>query len=200
MQNLAGNVWLCHRLVYCNTFNTQRDQSLCHHSQLGTVQTSFRLLLWQFRSFKVQNQLRRTDVVVEWSALLVVFRRSRLQISTRRPAILTEDFCGFFSSSSQMLGWHLELRHYRFLSHSSQFIIHLSPFHSMLYSLELLEKRRSINYYHYIITIIICNNNNNRGTFGDSLPSWNLQASPKRRSWSTRLQDATSQKTVIVRD
>jgi hypothetical protein len=49
----------------------------------------------------------------------------------------------FLSPFKQMLGWYLKLGHIRFLPHPSQFIICLSPFHSTLYSLELLKKSQT---------------------------------------------------------
>jgi hypothetical protein len=45
------------------------------------------------------------NVVFEWLTLLLLIRRSWLQISTRRPAILTEGFVVFLSPSRRMPGF-----------------------------------------------------------------------------------------------
>jgi hypothetical protein len=58
------------------------------------------------------------------------------KISARRPAILAEVFRGFFSvPSGECIDSALKLGYNRFLPNPFQFIIHLSSFHSSLYSL-----------------------------------------------------------------
>jgi hypothetical protein len=53
-----------------------------------------------------------------------VFERSRVQISTRRPACLTEIFRGFSKSIQANIGMMYEKGYDRFLPHPFQFIIH----------------------------------------------------------------------------
>jgi hypothetical protein len=59
--------------------------------------------------------------------------KSRVQISARRQVIL-RFFMVFLSSCMQMPGWYLKLCHDRFITHPFQLTIHLSSFHSTLYS------------------------------------------------------------------
>jgi hypothetical protein len=61
-----------------------------------------------------------------------VFRRSRFQISTRIPAILTDVFSGFPESLQANAGVVPLLGYDRFLPNSFQFVIHLLHFHSTL--------------------------------------------------------------------
>jgi hypothetical protein len=53
-------------------------------------------------------------VLVDWLALLLRIRRSRVQISAGRPAILTDVFVIFLSPSKQLPGY-LKLYHDHFL-------------------------------------------------------------------------------------
>jgi hypothetical protein len=62
-----------------------------------------------------------------------VFMRSRVQISTRRPAILSF-FIVFLSPFKQMLWYYFKLGRDRLLPHPFQFIIHVSPLRSTLRS------------------------------------------------------------------
>jgi hypothetical protein len=64
-----------------------------------------------------------------------VYGRSRAQVSARRPANLTEGFRGFRQSPGEGRVSTLKIGHDRFLPNPFQFIIHLSSFHSTLYSL-----------------------------------------------------------------
>jgi hypothetical protein len=70
------------------------------------------------------------------SILLMVHHEN---ISARRPAILTEECSCFFSVLlGQCRDSALKTGHDRFLLHPFQLIIHLSSFHSTLFSRELL--------------------------------------------------------------
>jgi hypothetical protein len=70
----------------------------------------------------------------------------RVQISARRPAILTEDFLWFSSVlPDECRDSALKLGHDRFLPNPFQFLIHLSPCHSTLCT-QLLKKCRKIKY------------------------------------------------------
>jgi hypothetical protein len=56
-------------------------------------------------------------------------------------AILIEVFCGFPYTLQANAGIVPKFGHEKFLTHPFQFIFHLSPFHSTLYSLGLLKRR-----------------------------------------------------------
>jgi hypothetical protein len=68
------------------------------------------------------------NVVVDWLALLLLIRDVMVQILGRRPVIVTEVFVVCWNTA-------LNLGQDRFLPNHCQFIIHLSPFHSTMYSL-----------------------------------------------------------------
>jgi hypothetical protein len=63
-----------------------------------------------------------------------IFGRSRIQISARRPAILTEAFMAFLNPSKQMPEECLKLGHGPFLPHNFQSMFHQPSCHSTLYS------------------------------------------------------------------
>jgi hypothetical protein len=65
----------------------------------------------------------------------LVFGRSLVQITSRRPATLTEVFVIFLSRFRQILGQYLKLGHSRFLSRPFQFIIHKPSCHLTLFCL-----------------------------------------------------------------
>jgi hypothetical protein len=76
--------------------------------------------------------ITRPNVVVK----CFVHRKSRVQISAQRPANLAEVFSWISSvSPGTCQDSTLKLGHDRFFPHPFQFIAHLSPFHSTLYSL-----------------------------------------------------------------
>jgi hypothetical protein len=84
--------------------------------------------------------LIRKRLIYLISILLMVHHEN---ISARRPVILTEEFSCFFSVLlGQCRDIALKTGHDRFLLHSFQLIIHLSSFHSTLFSRELLRNRR----------------------------------------------------------
>jgi hypothetical protein len=91
-------------------------------------------LIQFYTTYADETAWLKLNVMVEWLTLMLHIRQAQVQISAQRPAILT-DFL-WFSSVSPGECWDspLKLGHNRFLLNSFQFIIHISPFHSMLYS------------------------------------------------------------------
>jgi hypothetical protein len=82
------------------------------------------------RTYRFNRNMNRMLQFSSWHTCFI-FGRSRVQISARRPAIQIEGFRGL----SQSLHANAGIGHNRFLPCPSQFIIHLSPYHSTLYSL-----------------------------------------------------------------
>jgi hypothetical protein len=95
------------------------------------------LLENDLKLYQFNHDLRTLRNRTSWSSgfhSYFVFKRSGVQISARRPAILAVS-CGFFSVPPGKFRYSTELGHDRFLPNPFQFIIHLSPLHSTLCSL-----------------------------------------------------------------
>jgi hypothetical protein len=87
-------VWptlLTHKLREIHLYFSFFHPTILPHVPLNIPSTSIAFLLYIL--FKSQR-------VVKWITPCFVFRRSRLQISARKPAILTEVFRWFFSVSA----------------------------------------------------------------------------------------------------
>jgi hypothetical protein len=98
--------------------------------QSSSVHTGYRLSVAKLFT------VIQLNVIVEWLTFRFIFGRSGFQISARRPAVPIEIFrCFLQSPPGKGLKSTFKLGNDRFLPHSFQFSIHLSPFHSTLYSL-----------------------------------------------------------------
>lgn len=73
--------------------------------------------------------------MVEWLTLILRFQQVPTSNLYQELGILTEVFRDFPSFSKQLSGYYFRLNHDRFLTHSFQFIIDLSSFHSTLRTL-----------------------------------------------------------------
>jgi hypothetical protein len=73
--------------------------------------------------------------VTKWQHSTLIFRRCSVWILTGAPAILMDLFCGIpqsLQANDRIVPW---LNHECFLPNPFQFIIHQSPYHSMIHSL-----------------------------------------------------------------
>jgi hypothetical protein len=80
-----------------------------------------------------------SSLVVEWLTVLLSIRKSRVHISARKPAILTEVFRGFLCPPGYFQNSGLKLDHDCFLPRPLQITIHLSPFKPCFIYSESLE-------------------------------------------------------------
>jgi hypothetical protein len=85
------------------------------------------------------------NVVVEWLTPCFVFHRYLVQISDRRPTMLTEVVRGFSQSPNRIPGWYLKFGHDSFPQNPFQIIIHISQYDCTLWVVLVTEKRRKIN-------------------------------------------------------